>query len=182
MLNQPDIAFDFTSIDYLKTGNERQKNSYKLLVEYKILTFLQKFDPILVGTIPINIDIESSDLDIICYSHDRNEFVKCVENNFSNFKDFYIRESHMSDREAVIAGFNIDNFEIEIFCQDIPTQQQNAYRHMLIEYKILCEKGEAFRQKIIDLKQQGYKTEPAFAIMLGLTGDPYLELLKYQSC
>lgn len=50
--------------------------------------------------------------------------------------------------------------------------------HMLIENEILIEKGIKFRKIIIDLKSNGIKTEPAFANLLGLTGNPYLELLK----
>ncbi len=53
-----------------------------------------------------------------------------------------------------------------------------AYRHMIIEYRILLEKGEAFRQSIVELKRQGMQTEPAFALLLGLKGDPYTELLN----
>jgi len=51
---------------------------------------------------------------------------------------------------------------------------------MIIEYEILKTKGENFRLEIIKLKQNGYKTEPAFAFLLGLNGDSYSELLKYQ--
>ena len=59
---------DFTKIEYLKNGNQKQVLAYKILSEYKVLANIAEFDPILVGTIPINIDIENSDLDIICYS------------------------------------------------------------------------------------------------------------------
>ena len=37
-----------------------------------------------------------------------------------------------------------------------------------------------FRRQIIDLKKQGLKTEPAFAKLLALTGDPYVELLSFE--
>jgi hypothetical protein len=49
---------------------------------------------------------------------------------------------------------------------------------MLIEHSLLTEKGEHFRQEIIKLKRQGLKTEPAFAKLLGLDGDPYKAILK----
>ncbi len=81
----------------------------------------------------------------------------------------------------MVANFKVDSFEIEIFGQNIPSERQNAYRHMLIEHKLIIERGENFRQKIIELKQKGFKTEPAFAILLGLEGNPYIELLKYES-
>jgi len=49
---------------------------------------------------------------------------------------------------------------------------------MIIEYRILLEKGEDFRKQLIELKRQGLKTEPAFALLLGLESNPYTELLS----
>lgn len=51
---------------------------------------------------------------------------------------------------------------------------------MLVEHQILAQKGKDFRAKIIDLKKMGIKTEPAFAQLLGLQGDPYKSLLKLE--
>jgi len=167
---------NFLNIAYLRNGNERQKNAYQVLTENGILEKLNCFTPILVGTIPINIDIESSDLDIICYAPNQENFIQSLNYNFGKESQFIISKN--TTFNSVKANFFTADFEIEIFGQDIPTQQQNAYRHMLIEYKILLEKGENFRLQVIELKRQGYKTEPAFAKLLGLQGDPYEELLK----
>ncbi|MGV2488720.1 UNVERIFIED_CONTAM: DUF4269 domain-containing protein, partial [Bacillus mycoides] len=57
---------NFDNIEYLQHGNNRQRQAYSILTNNQILSKLKQFDPILVGTIPINIDIENSDLDIIC--------------------------------------------------------------------------------------------------------------------
>ena len=170
---------NFLDISYLKLGNERQKKAYQVLTDHEIIEKLAPYHPILVGTIPINIDIENSDLDIICEVSDKNEFIDKLNELFGSEKDFTIHESPKFD--AIKANFIIDGFEIEIFGQNTPSTQQNAYRHMLIEHKLLLEKGEGFRQEIIDLKQQGYKTEPAFAKLLGLEGNSYKELLKLES-
>ncbi|MRX78845.1 DUF4269 domain-containing protein, partial [Pedobacter petrophilus] len=56
----------FDDIKYLQFGNTRQQQAYAALMNNKILSKLIKFNPILVGTIPINIHLENSDLDIIC--------------------------------------------------------------------------------------------------------------------
>ncbi|MBK6265103.1 DUF4269 domain-containing protein [Marivirga sp. S37H4] len=175
------MDIDFTKIDYLKNGNDKQKRAFNTLTENEILANLQEFGPLLVGTIPINIDIENSDLDIICYYRNSNEFTEKIKERFHVYKDFKINESDHHEFNAVIAKFRIDDFEIELFGQNIPTRQQYAFRHMMIEYKLLCERGETFRQKIVDLKLQGYKTEVAFGVMLCLTGNPYLELLKFEN-
>ncbi|WP_426486257.1 DUF4269 domain-containing protein [Flavobacterium sp. 2] len=171
---------DFSTIEYLKSGNERQILAYETLVRNKTLEVLVEFDPILVGTIPINIDIENSDLDIICFWQNKDHFVKKVTSLFKNKSDFKIRKTIINEKESVIGNFKLDNFEIEIFGQNIPTKNQNGYKHMIIEHQILESRDENFRQEIIKLKQNGYKTEPAFAKLLGLKSDPYLELLNYK--
>ena len=173
-----DINFD--NIDYLEVENSRQQKAYTVLTNNHILQKLKQFDPILVGTIPINIDIESSDLDIICYFTDKEEFQKSITENFSNEISFTIREQPYLDTLAIVANFYLDDFEIEIFGQNIPTKQQFAYRHLVVEHNLLNKHGEKFRQQIIELKRQGQKTEPAFAFALGLKGNPYTELLKFE--
>ena len=171
---------DFSNINYLKIGNQRQIQAFKVLTEKKILMNLAEFYPVLVGTIPINIDIETSDLDIICYWIDKMVFTEKIQSNFNNEDKFIIRDTFINNQETVIASFETAGFKIEIFGQNIPVREQNGYRHMITEYEILQSKGENFRREIIKLKQQGYKTEPAFGLLLGLKGDPYSALLDYK--
>lgn len=170
---------NFRNIKYLKEGNERQRLAYQTLTNHQILDKLIVYNPILTGTIPINIDIASSDLDIICNWENKREFIDILTELFNSEKEFEIREGKIGDEETVVCNFKINDFAIEIFGQKIPTEKQNAYRHMLIEHQILKENGEDFRLRVIELKRNGYKTEPAFATLLGLIGDPYLALLKY---
>lgn len=57
--------FDFLSLDYLLKGNKKQKRVYELLTSTQLFETLRDFHPVLVGTIPIQIDIESSDIDVL---------------------------------------------------------------------------------------------------------------------
>lgn len=171
---------DFLNISYLKAGNYKQIKAFEVLTRNNILSAISEFNPILVGTIPINIDIEDSDLDVICYWQNKQDFIERLELNFRNKEQFTIREIIIDNVETVIANFITGGFEIELFGQNIPVENQNGYRHMIIEHEILKAKGEDFRLEIIKLKQNGYKTEPAFAKLLGLSGNPYLELLEYK--
>lgn len=167
---------DFTKIDYLKNGNERQKRAYVVLTRYQILEKLKDYSPILAGTIPIEIDIEDSDLDIICEVTDFTEFEKTLSEMFSEF-DLKIKKITVNNEQATVLNFKLEEFPVEIFGQNKPATEQNAYRHMIAEYKVLQEKGNDFKQKIIKLKKQGIKTEPAFGILLNLE-NPYKDLLK----
>ncbi|WP_188620945.1 DUF4269 domain-containing protein [Flavobacterium suaedae] len=171
----------FKTISYLKQGNKKQQEAYRILTKYGVWEKLTDFSPLLAGTIPIAIDIDNSDLDIICCFNDVAVFTATLKKEFSDYKGFTIREAEDIDPnyKTVVCNFIFDDFEIEIFGQNRKSEEQNAYRHMLIEYQILEKEGEQFRQQIIALKKEGYKTEPAFAKLLELRGNPYYALLNY---
>jgi len=169
---------DFKNIEYLKSGNPRQIKTYDTLTKLNIFKKLKAFNPILVGTIPIEIDIEESDLDIICHCNNHSKFLDLLTKTYGNEENFTTKIKSIGGIKSVICRFESNGFEIEIFAQNIPTEEQNAYKHMIIEHKILKEKGDEFKEKIIKLKKAGLKTEPAFAKLLGIVGDPYMQLLK----
>ncbi|MEC5173770.1 DUF4269 domain-containing protein [Chryseobacterium nepalense] len=170
---------DFTTIEYLKSGNERQQKAYQLLSKHCFFEKLKAYSPILAGTIPIEIDIEGSDLDIICKvdlkfeENFLNDVLSCIPHD----AEIKVEYPVLNGEKCITVNFGLEEFPIEIFGQNKPSTMQNAYRHMIAEYKILQEKGEDFKQKIIQLKQQGMKTEPAFGMLLGLE-NPYEDLLK----
>jgi len=167
----------FDNLRYLRAGTIRQQRAYHLLEKYGLMETLRAFDPILAGTIPINIDVENSDLDIICCFTDKDVFKTITSKTFSVFKGFTLADTIINDQETIVVNFNVEGWPVEVFGQYIPTREQNAYQHMIAEHQLLQYFGEAFRQQIIALKNEEYKTEPAFAKALGLTGDPYLALL-----
>jgi hypothetical protein len=169
---------DFTTIDYLKKGNEKQKRAFEVLAKHKLFEKLKDYSPILAGTIPIEIDIEGSDLDIICEVKNESDFIEFLNQNFQDYNNFILEKVTANDEKSIVLSFMLEEFPIEIFGQNKPTTEQNAYRHMIAEYKILQEKGDAFKQKIIELKKKGIKTEPAFGILLSLE-NPYEDLLKF---
>lgn len=168
------------TITYLQHGTVRQQESYDALTANTIIEKLHAFTPILAGTIPLNIDIKDSDLDILCYWQDQDDFINTLKEHFKDYDRFTLKQAVVNDQKTVIANFWCEGFDIEIFGQNIPVKQQMGYMHMIAEYNILKQNGDAFRQKIIALKNAGYKTEPAFAKLLGLSGDPYTVLLRYK--
>jgi hypothetical protein len=175
---------DFTNICYLSGGNERQKAAYTLMDELQIIEILNPFNPILVGTIPINIDIPESDLDIICEVNDNDfsKFEELVWRSFYPLDQFRYSIRTVNGMNNYVANFIYKSWEFEIFGQPLPTHLQNGYKHVMIEYRILHLLGTDGNEQIRALKRKGLKTEPAFAQLLNLEGDPYdrlLELFEY---
>ncbi|SEM47507.1 protein of unknown function [Chryseobacterium taichungense] len=172
---------DFTKIDYLKSGNDRQKRACQVLSKHHLIEKLKRYSPVLAGTIPIEIDIEGSDLDIICEVDLRfkEDFLNDIIESKLIPHDAEIKVEYpiLDGENCITINFMLEEFPIEIFGQNKPVKEQNAYRHMLAEYRILQEKGESFKQQIIALKKQGIKTEPAFGMLLKLE-NPYEDLLK----
>ncbi|AZA53708.1 DUF4269 domain-containing protein [Chryseobacterium sp. G0201] len=168
---------DFTKIDYLKVGNDKQKRAYEVLIKYRIFEKLSNYSPILAGTIPIEIDIEGSDLDIICEVENETEFMGVLNQILPQNIDFKIETNVINKENCIVLNSILEEFPIEIFGHNKPTTEQNAYRHMIVEYKILLAKGDDFKQKIIELKKKGIKTEPAFGLLMNLES-PYEDLLK----
>src|SRR5688500_1165444 len=133
----------FDNIEYLRDGNDKQKAVYRTLTDNHIFDRLQLFSPLLTGTIPINIDIDESDLDIICCWKSKDEFIKILTKEFYKFDKFTLTEQRINNYETILANFHLGKFRIEIFGQNRPTKEQESFRHMIIEYGIIKTNGES---------------------------------------
>lgn len=168
----------FQTIEYLKEGNERQRKAYSAIHSLGIMNELEDYTPVLCGTLPIGIDIEGSDLDIILEVNDFSQFKRKVEVLYRDMQEFRIKRLEIRGLPVLKTNFMYAGFEFELFAQPQPVQEQYAYIHMLIEY-LLMKKSPQLREEVLVLKKQGYKTEPAFCKALGLEGDPYKVLIEY---
>jgi len=163
----------YLKVDYLKDGNDRQKKLFYEISNLGLMESFSLFNPIIVGTIPIGIDIPNSDVDLI---------VDISNHKISNFFDNFIHENRnlifelkckKNINNSFISKFETESFNFEIFgeCQD--TCKQFGFIHMMVENEILRILGEEFKNSIRELKYQGIKTEPAFCKLLGFENDPY---------
>ena len=157
------------------------KPNYKdVLEDLQALEKLSQYQPVIIGTPPLGIHIESSDIDIACSSSNLEDFECTVGKRFGDLKSFSTRTCLVKDFSSVIVNFEHMNWEIELFCQTIPTKEQWGVRHFFVEKRLL-NLAPNLTPQIRTLKQQGLKTEPAFAKTLGLSGDPYEAILELES-
>jgi ribosomal protein S18 acetylase RimI-like enzyme len=141
---------------------------------------LEPFQPTLVGTYPLGLQVEGSDLDIACACEDLVAFERALRATLFDLGVTQPRVEHLPI-PAVVAAFDVGDVTIEIFGQALPVHAQAGFRHMVIEAQLLVLGGAALRARVRDLKRGGMKTEPAFARVLGLAGDPYAALLALET-
>jgi Domain of unknown function (DUF4269) len=153
------------------------RRSYEeALAECGVLAVLASFDPRIAGTPPLGLDLPGSDIDVLCFAPDAHAFTATVWHNFSSAPNFMAKQLVRAPR-PVVASFEAADWRIELYGEPVPVEQQRGWRHFAIERRLLALGGEDLLVAVLALRQQGLKTEPAFAAALRLMCDPYLALL-----
>ncbi len=133
---------------------------------------LAAFDPHVVGTPPLGLDLPASDIDVLCHAPDPAAFISFLWLAYADRPHFSIRQWIDRDR-PVIASFEADGWCFELFGATRPVRQQDGWRHFEVERRLLQLGGVGLRRCVMEHRGRGLKTEPAFARALGLPGDPY---------
>jgi len=164
---------------HLASGNARQQDAYRVIQSSGLLELLAGYHPYPAGTVPIDIDVPGSDLDLLCYAEDLDAFEAEMYDQIGAVGEFQcVRGGDLpGQRPYVTCHLQVGHWPVEIFAQSVPVNRQNAYLHMIVEWRLLQLWGEQGHREIRRLKQAGWKTEPAFASVLGLQGDPYVDML-----
>jgi Domain of unknown function (DUF4269) len=146
-----------------------------------VMSALAEFDPHLAGTLPLGVDLPTSDLDILCHAVEPDRFADALWAAYSGETDFSLRQWIGEDR-PVVASFIAHGWPFQVFGQKTPVSEQNGWRHFLAERRLLRLGGATFRAAVMSKRARGAKTEPAFASALKLKGDPYLAILDLERC
>lgn len=148
--------------------------------DLRILELLAPFNPRIVGTLPIGMAVEASDIDIVCHAADAVHFSVTIWKHLKNACSFSLHQWVSRDR-AVVARFIHAGWPFEIFGGARPVEEQAGWRHFFIEKRLLDLDDGRLRKAVMALRVQGQKTEPAFATALGLEGCPYDALLALEA-
>ena len=157
---------------FLDLKNERHKEIYHLIDD--IMKPFDKYQPTIVGTYPIDIQVKDSDIDVILTVQDYEAYIKdlSVLSHETNYT--------VEKKDVVICRFEKKGYIIELYASHEPINRLNSYRHLEIEKRVLDLFGESFKEEVVALKSKGLKTEPTFCTLLGLYGNAYDALLKVE--
>ncbi|MNJ92627.1 hypothetical protein D3C87_103010 [compost metagenome] len=157
---------------------EKNQRAHRALMNSRVLEQLRAYSPLVAGTFPLNVNIDSSDLDILLTAKDFSTLEKEITTLFGSLSQFECYQTTVNNTASLIARFSFEGVPFELFAQDTPSIQQTAYKHFQVEERLLKIGGESLRRSILELRKNGLKTEPAFAKALNISGDPYGALLE----
>jgi len=89
----------------------------------------------------------------------------------------FLAKQWVDPPRPVVVSFEAEGWRIQLYGEATPVEQQRGWRHFTAERRLLAFGGHDFRCAVLALRQRGMKTEPAFAAVLALPGDPYVALL-----
>jgi hypothetical protein len=141
----------------------------------RIFRALAPYAPTLVGTFPLGLQVDGSDLDIACTCADVDAFAQALTD-----LGFPRVDRRPLAPDAIVAAMTVGDVEVEVFGQALPVHAQAGFRHMIVEGRLLVLGGAPLADRVRAAKRAGHKTEPAFAAVLGLPGDPYRALLDLE--
>jgi hypothetical protein len=149
----------------------------KELADSGVLDRLARFDPRIAGTLPLGVSLASSDIDILCHAPEPNDVADCLWQWRDRLPALTLRR-WTSEARPLVATFSVGDWPVEVFASPVEVDRQEGWRHFIVEERLLRLAGAPLRERVMSLRRAGAKTEPAFATVLGLSGDPYEALCR----
>lgn len=76
----------FTSLSYLQSVSTKQRIVFEIIHKLEIMNDLESYNPVLCGTIPIEVDTTSFDLDIVMEVHDFDAFERTIQSLYGRYE------------------------------------------------------------------------------------------------
>ena len=155
---------DWFDLSRLLDGTSRQRSAANALMRAGVTEKLSFYSPVLCGTVPIDCDLPSSDLDVVCHASDMDQLTAELQRGLSGKPDFVLKRKNLFGIDSIICRFCLEDWPVEIVAQSLPVQRQRAYGHMLAEALLLYQGKPETNDLIRALKRRGLSTEEAFDV------------------
>jgi hypothetical protein len=169
---------DYTSI---RDGSTRQMRAYSVVFD-KLMVFrqLDDHDPIWVGDYPVDIDTDSSPIQILCNPSSLRPFLMEVRSCYGEYPEFRLTWKAVHRVPTVVARFQVDEFTVELFAQPRPTNNQQQFVNMLVIARLLAIGGDTAKAAIREKMTAETSTSEVVLAHFGLEAtdmDAYMTML-----
>lgn len=159
---------------------ESQREVFSALKQLNILKELKTYGPAVVGTFPLGLAMEFSDVDILISSGSLDTIRSKLHQLYGTEKEFKIEDDEVMSQRAITCSFIFEKILFEVFVQETVAYAQSAFLHFNVEERLLKLGGAEFVSRVKEHRRAGLKTEPAFMKALGLDFEPYSHMLRLQ--
>lgn len=158
---------------------ENNRSIFNNLKKLNILKDFKKHKALVAGTFPLGLNVADSDIDILLTSEDLKYTLSELKSKYGSYDEFKYEYVEAQSLDSLVVNFKFEGIEYEVFVQETSSVQQWAYKHFLIEERLLKYGGSPFKEKVLKLRQQGFKTEAAFCEALNIKyTNPFDSLLE----
>ncbi|MEM1112546.1 MAG: DUF4269 domain-containing protein [Pseudomonadota bacterium] len=155
---------------------DKQAAARDALARSGVIRLLHQYRPTLVSTIFVGLDIDGSDIDVLCEFDSAGSFCRDFSAAFGLKAGYALAPGH----GRVVGRFQQSGFDVEVYASTTPVHEQAGLRHYRVMQRLVNTGGESFQSAVRALKTKGLKTEPAIGELLGLSGDPYEAVLAIE--
>lgn len=135
-------------------------------------TLLDGFNPALVGSYPVGLALEGSDLDYVCDAYDLEAFATTAIEAFGDLDNFTCEMKNMRGGASCVVTFESPNgYPVEIVAQPRPTGQNYGYLRMLVTARLVAFVGKSGQENLLKLKKGGASTDVALMTLFGIDED-----------
>jgi len=159
---------------------EKNPSLVEAFQNLELFSRLKKYQPLIAGSFPLGLQNNDSDVDILLQAQDLKKLEAELRQYYGNMLNYLAQFELVDGLPTLVVNFQYQNRGFEFFAQDCEPVRQRAYLHFLIEERLLKWGGATFKRRVLEKRQQGLKTEPAFAEVLAISTDPYQALLELQ--
>ncbi len=118
-------------------------------------------------------------MDILLSSENLDNTLDELKSKYGSYANFKYEFVNAQSLKSLVVNFEFEDLEYEVFVQDVSRVNQWAYKHFLIEERLLKYGGSDFKNKVRELRETGLKTEAAFCEALGIAyTNPFESLLE----
>lgn len=164
-------------ISYLKLGGERPRAAYLALTELDLFCVLADYDPVLAGAFPLGLELHERELELVCHAPNLEQLATILTEVYGGYDEFTLEQSDDEGAPGLTCHFQYHDFHISIVGQPAPSREQDAYRHLVAESRLLRLAGPNARDGIRRLKADGFETASAFGAYFRLGDEPKRALL-----
>ena len=131
-----------------------------------------------IGTIPLDLAVDGSDLDIAFHTTDLNAAAVAFRSRWRHHPGFSLRHGQTQGAPSLTVRLSFQGLPVAVLASPLPLHTQHGARHFRIEADLLGLLGPTFHSRVRQLRDGGQETASAFACALSLHGDPHEAILR----